>query len=220
MEIHEQRQRHRADLVTLFTGASLNSYAWQKAGCSTARTARRLMGLMWWRRSTRRRRCSCMRLAIIRCSHATNDVAGLCTARLPIHMMKFGITTTEHYPMRTLMSYGMGRRLGYFSNPNASIWGVPTGDTNFANNAFTIQQMSPVVGSYFTEIIHHTQLVPNVQPISILPGTTIAPRSAAARDFLGTGSSYRRLPMHHKCCGCAETAGRLRRWGVVGEDAV
>ena len=124
------------------------------------------------------------------CSHATNDVGGFMHGAFTnSHGWKFGITTNGNtYPMRTLMSYGMGRRLGYFSNPNVSIWGVPTGDTNFANNAFTIQQMAPVVGSYFTEIIHHTQLVRNTQPISILPGTTNRPGVRQPRRiFWGTG---------------------------------
>ena len=90
--------------------------------------------------------------------------------------------------MRTLMAYGVGRRLGYFSNPNVNVWGVPTGDTNFANNAFTIQQMAPVVGSYFTQIIQTTQLVPNAQPISVLPGTTNRPGIRQPRRiFWGTG---------------------------------
>ena len=86
------------------------------------------------------------------------------------------------------MAYGAGRRLGYFSNPTIKHWGVATGDTNFANNAFTIQQMAPVVGAYFTEIIHHTQLVPNAQPILILPGTTNRPGARQPRRiFWGTG---------------------------------
>jgi len=191
MKIHEQRQRHRADLVTLFTGASPQNI---------------MHGSSWMLNSTNGAPAYGFNVveAIyaptsvfvheighnLGCSHATNDVGGFMHGAFTnSHGWKFGITTNGNtYPMRTLMSYGMGRRLGYFSNPNVSIWGVPTGDTNFANNAFTIQQMAPVVGSYFTEIIHHTQLVPNAQPISILPGTTNRPGVRQPRRiFWGTG---------------------------------
>lgn len=183
-EVHEQRQRYRADLVSLFTGASPNNI---------------LHGSSWMLNSTNGAPAYGFNVveAIyaptsvfvheighnLGCSHATNDVGGFMHgAYTNSHGWKFGVTTNGNtYPLRTLMSYGVGRRLGYFSNPNVAIWGVPTGDTNFANNAFTIQQMAPVVGSYFTEIIHHTQLVPNAQPVSILPGTTNRPGARQPR---------------------------------------
>ena len=203
MKIHEQRQRHRADLVTLFTGASPQNI---------------MHGSSWMLNSTNGAPAYGFNVveAIyaptsvfvheighnLGCSHATNDVGGFMHGAFTnSHGWKFGITTNGNtYPMRTLMSYGMGRRLGYFSNPNVSIWGVPTGDTNFANNAFTIQQMAPVVGSYFTEIIHHTQLVPNASRFQFYLAPPIAPAFGSREGFFGApGSSYRRLPMHHKC---------------------
>ncbi len=191
--VHLKRQSHRADLVSFFTGASPQNI---------------LHGSSWMLNSTNGAPAYGFNVveAIyaptsvfvheighnLGCSHATNDVGGFATGSYTnSHGWKFNITTNGNtYPMRTLMSYGVGRRLGYFSNPNVAIWGVPTGDTNFANNAFTIQQMAPVVGSYFTEIIHHTQLLPNAQPVSILPGTTNRPGARQPRRiFWNNGST-------------------------------
>ena len=190
-DVHLKRQLYRADLVTLFTGASPQNI---------------MHGSSWMLNSTNGAPAYGFNVveAIyaptsvfvheighnLGCSHATNDVGGFAKGSFTnSHGWKFNITTNGNvYPMRTLMAYGVGRRLGYFSNPNVNVWGVPTGDTNFANNAFTIQQMAPVVGSYFTQIIQNTQLVPNAQPISVLPGTTNRPGVRQPRRiFWGTG---------------------------------
>ena len=191
MKIHEQRQRYRADLVSLFTGASPQNI---------------LHGSSWMLNSTNGAPGYGFNVveAIyaptsvfvheighnLGCSHARDDIGGSFNGVYTnSHGWKFNyVTNTYSYPMRTVMAYGAGRRLGYFSNPTIKHWGVATGDTNFANNAFTIQQMAPVVGAYFTEIIHHTQLVPNAQPILILPGTTNRPGARQPRRiFWGTG---------------------------------
>ena len=190
-DVHLKRQLYRADLVSLFTGASPRNI---------------MHGSSWMLNSTNGAPAYGFNVVEavyaptsvfvheighnLGCSHATNDVGGFAKGSFTnSHGWKFGITTNGNtYPMRTLMSYGVGRRLGYFSNPNVNVWGVPTGDTNFANNAFTIQQMAPVVGSYFTQIIQTTQLVPNAQPISVLPGTTNRPGIRQPRRiFWGTG---------------------------------
>ena len=190
-DVHLKRQLYRADLVSLFTGASPQNI---------------MHGSSWMLNSTNGAPAYGFNVveAIyaptsvfvheighnLGCSHAANDVGGFMHGAFTnSHGWKFGITTNGNtYPMRTLMTYGVGRRLGYFSNPNVNVWGVPTGDTNFANNAFTIQQMAPVVGSYFTQIIQTTQLVPNAQPISVLPGTTNRPGIRQPRRiFWGTG---------------------------------
>ena len=76
------------------------------------------------------------------------------------------------YPMRTIMAYGAGPRLGYYSNPNVQVWGSPTGISNSANNAYTISKTAPMVGAYLTEIIHTKKLGPNARSrITFLPGT-------------------------------------------------
>ena len=71
--------------------------------------------------------------------------------------------------MRTIMAYGVGPRLGYFSNPNINVWGSPTGNTNSANNAWTIQQTAPMVGNYFTQIIQAKKLITNAVSQSAIP---------------------------------------------------
>ena len=177
-DVHKQRQIYRADLVSLFTGTSPNNI---------------LHGSSWMLNSTNGAPAYGFNTVEavyaptsvfvheighnLGCSHATNDVGGFMHGSFTnSHGWKFGITTNgTTYPMRTIMAYGVGRRLGYFSNPNISVWGVPTGDTNFANNAYTISQMAPKVGSYFTQVIHNTQLVSNRFPRFVLPSTTNRP---------------------------------------------
>jgi hypothetical protein len=112
------------------------------------------------------------------CQHATNDIGGYIKGAFTnSHGLRFNTTVAGRtYPMRTIMAYGAGPRLGYYSNPSVQVWGSPTGISNSANNAYTISQTAPMVGSYMTEIIHTMKLGPNAQSsITLLPGTATRP---------------------------------------------
>lgn len=156
-DVHKQRKIYRADLVSLFTGASpkniMHGSSWMLNTTNGAPAyGFNAMEAVYAPTSVFVHEIG----HNLGCSHATNDVGGFMHGSFTnSHGWRFGITTNGNtYPMRTMMAYGRGRRLGNFSNPNVSVWGVPTGDTNYANNAFTISQMAPKVGSYFTQIIH------------------------------------------------------------------
>ena len=186
-EVHKQRQRYRADLVSLFTGASPKNF---------------LHGSSWMLNTTNGAPAygfNAMEAVYaptsvfvheighnLGCSHATNDYGGLLLRGSFTNSWawRFGITTNGvTYQMKTVMAMGGGRKLGYFSNPNVSVLGVPTGDTNLANNAYTINQMAPKVGSYFTQIIHNRKLVPNHYPKSLPPGMTNRPGIRQPRRY-------------------------------------
>ena len=96
------------------------------------------------------------------CQHATNDIGSWVNGAFTnSNGMRFNVNFNgQTYPMRTIMAYGAGPRLGYYSNPSINVWGAPTGDTNLANNAWTIQQTAPMVGNYLTQIIQ-TQMLTN-----------------------------------------------------------
>ena len=164
-EVHKQRQRYRADLVSLFTGASpknlLHGSSWMLNTTNGAPAyGFNAMEAVYAPTSVFVHEIG----HNLGCSHATNDVGGLILhgAYTNSWAWRFGITTNGvTYNMKTVMAMAEGRRLGYFSNPNVSVWGVPTGDTNYANNAYTITRMAPKVGSYFTQIIHNKKMVAN-----------------------------------------------------------
>ena len=162
-EVHKQRKIFRADLVSLFTGTSpkniMHGSSWMLNTTNGAPAyGFNAMEAVYAPASVFVHEIG----HNLGCSHATNDVGGFMHGSYTnSHGWRFGITTNGNtYPMRTIMAYGRGRRLGYFSNPNVSVWGVPTGDTNFANNAYTISQMAPKVGSYFTQIIQSRRARP------------------------------------------------------------
>ena len=96
------------------------------------------------------------------CQHATNDIGSWVNGAFTnSNGMRFNANVNgQTYPLRTIMAYGAGPRLGYYSNPSINVWGAPTGDTNLANNAWTIQQTAPMVGNYLTQIIQ-TQMLTN-----------------------------------------------------------
>ena len=174
LEVHKLRQEHRADLVSLFVGGSPQIFH----------------GISWMLRNMKPAASFGFNVVEgvyaptsvfaheighnLGCQHATNDpwgnIKGVFTNS---HGLRFNTTVAGRtYPMRTIMAYGAGPRLGYYSNPNVQVWGSPTGISNSANNAYTISKTAPMVGSYLTEIIHTKKLVPNARSrITFLPGT-------------------------------------------------
>ena len=178
---HSLRQEYRADLVSLFIGGTADIFH----------------GISWMLNSTRPAPhfgfnvvegiyapTSVFAHEIghnLGCSHATNDIGGyLDGVYTNSHGWRFSTTNRGRtYPMRTIMAYGAGPRLGYYSTPRVSIWGSPAGNAAFADNANTISNTAPMVGAYMTEIIHVQKLVPNAtaQPmgsstITLLPNAT------------------------------------------------
>lgn len=178
LEVHKLRQAHRADLVSLFVGASPQIFH----------------GISWMINSMRPAASFGFNVVEgiyaptsvfaheighnLGCSHATNDIGGYIKGVFTnSHGLRFNTTVAGRtYPMRTIMAYGAGPRLGYYSNPSVQVWGSPTGISNSANNAYTISQTAPMVGSYMTEIIHTMKLGPNApSKITLLPGTATRP---------------------------------------------
>ena len=86
--------------------------------------------------------------------------------------------------MRTIMAYGAGPRLGYYSTPRVSIWGSPAGNAAFADNANTISNTAPMVGAYMTEIIHVQKLGPNATAQPMASSTITLLPNAASRSIL------------------------------------
>ena len=178
LEVHKLRQVNRADLVSLFVGGSpqiFHGISWMLNGMWPAASyGFNVVEGIYAPTSVFAHEIG----HNLGCQHATNDIGGnVKGAFTNSHGLQFNTTVAgSTYPMRTIMAYGAGPRLGYYSNPSVQVWGSPTGITNSANNAYTISQTAPMVGSYMTEIIHTMKLGPNVQSsITLLPGTATRP---------------------------------------------
>ena len=177
-QVAELRKQYKADLVTLVTGKASGRVAGMGFLLNRKSPAPRLgfnvVGGRALYYTVLAHECG----HNLGCQHATNDFDGSIKGVFTnSHGLRFNTTFAgRSYPMRTIMAYGAGPRLGYYSNPNVQVWGAPTGITNSANNAYTISQTAPMVGSYMTEIIHTMKLGPNAQPsIKFLPGTATRP---------------------------------------------
>jgi len=176
-DVHKLRQEHRADLVSLFVQRSTDIFHGISWMLNSARPAPgygfNVMDAVYAPTSVFAHEIG----HNLGCSHATNDIGGYIQGRFTnSHGWRFNVTNRGNtYPMRTIMAYGAGPRLGYYSNPRVSIWGSPAGNAAFADNANTISNTAPMVGSYLTEVIQAVKLVPNA-PASItlplLPGTS------------------------------------------------
>tara|TARA_B100001971_G_scaffold6592_1_gene5483 strand:+ start:397 stop:1872 length:1476 start_codon:yes stop_codon:yes gene_type:complete len=184
LEVHKLRQEHRADLVSLFVGGSpqiFHGISWMLNGMRPAPSyGFNVVEGIYAPTSVFAHEIG----HNLGCSHATNDIGGyLHGAYTNSHGWRFNVTTNGNtYPMRTIMAYGAGPRLGYYSTPRVSIWGSPAGNAAFADNANTISNTAPMVGSYMTEIIHTVKLGPNApSKITLLPGTATRPGLRQAR---------------------------------------
>ena len=154
-KVHDLRWEHRADLVSLWVESNsqnlMHGTAWMLTSFDPAPAFgfNAIEGIY----------CNTSVLAHeighnLGCNHATNDVGGfLQGAFTNSYGYRFGVFDTNSgvtYNFRTIMAYGAGRQIGYFSNPAINFWGVATGDTNWANNAYTIERTAPMVGSYMS----------------------------------------------------------------------
>lgn len=178
LEVHKLRQAHRADLVSLFVAASPDVFhgtSWMLNRMFPAPDyGFNVVEAVYAPTSVFAHEIG----HNLGCNHATNDIGGyLNGAMTNSHGWRFTTTVNGNtYPMRTIMAYGAGPRLGYYSNPNVNIWGSPAGNAASAFNANTISNTAPMVGSYLTEIIHVQKLGPNaVADQTLLPGTTNRP---------------------------------------------
>jgi hypothetical protein len=169
---HVMRQQYRADLVSLFVGASpgelFHGTGWMITSFNPAPSyGMTVMEGVYAPTSVFAHEIG----HNLGCQHATNDIGSWINGAFTnSNGMRFNVTVNgNNYPMRTIMAYGAGPRLGYFSNPNINVWGSPTGDTNSANNAWTIQQTAPMVGNYLTQIIQAKKLTNNASSQSAIP---------------------------------------------------
>lgn len=169
---HVMRQQYRADLISLFVGASpgelFHGTGWMITSFNPAPSyGMTVMEGIYAPTSVFAHEIG----HNLGCQHATNDIGSWVNGAFTnSNGMRFTVNFNgQNYPMRTIMAYGAGPRLGYYSNPNINVWGAPTGDTNTANNAWTIQQTAPMVGNYLTQIIQAKKLTTNAAPQQRLP---------------------------------------------------
>ncbi len=160
---HVLRQQYRADLISMFVGASpgelFHGIGWMITSFNPAPSyGMSVIEGVYAPTSVFAHEIG----HNLGCQHATNDIGSWVNGAFTnSNGMRFNANVNgQTYPLRTIMAYGAGPRLGYYSNPSINVWGAPTGDTNLANNAWTIQQTAPMVGNYLTQIIQ-TQMLTN-----------------------------------------------------------
>tara|TARA_Y100000588_G_scaffold64126_1_gene63919 strand:+ start:33890 stop:35446 length:1557 start_codon:yes stop_codon:yes gene_type:complete len=152
-DIHSLRVQHRADLVTLMVPASGNNILHGTSWLLTSFFPAPDFGFNAIEAPYINTSVLAHEIGHnLGCNHATNDIgANLGGAFTNSFAWRFNTVSGGFTnPIRTLMAYGTGRRIGYFSNPGVQFWGVPTGDTNWANNAYTIERTAPMVGTYMS----------------------------------------------------------------------
>jgi len=150
-EVHSLRLQHRADLVSLIVESSPNNVmhgaSWMLTDFVPAPAfgfnvieAPYINSSVWVHEIGHN----------LGCNHATNDVGGFINGAFNnSHGYRFSLTTNQNtYNFRTIMAYGPGRRLGYFSSPSNNFYGVPMGNNTVANNVYTIDKTAPMVGTY------------------------------------------------------------------------
>ena len=153
-EIHSLRVQHRADLVTLMVPNSglnlMHGTSWLLTSFNPAPAfGFNVIEAPFVNTSVLAHEIG----HNLGCNHATNDIGaifgGAFTNSFGYRFNTVSVNGITNQ-IRTLMAYGPGRRIGYFSNPGINFWGVPTGDTNTANNAYTIERTAPMVGTYMS----------------------------------------------------------------------
>ena len=151
--VHGLRLQHRADLVTLIVESSPNNIMHGASWMLTSYNPAPAFGFnvieapyintsVWIHELGHN----------FGCNHATNDVGGfLQGAFTNSHGYRFSLATNGNtYDFRTIMAYGAGRRMGYFSSPSNFFYGVPMGNNATANNVYTIDKTAPMVGTYMS----------------------------------------------------------------------
>ncbi len=152
-DAHILRGKHRADLVTLLVPTSPRNYSGR--GASWMPTSLRpapAYGFNVVEAPYMNTTALAHELGHnLGCSHATNDLGGnINGAFTNAHGYRFSLTTnTRTFNYQTIMAYGPGIPLGYYSNPNVLFYGLPVGSAA-ANNAAAINQTARMVGSYLS----------------------------------------------------------------------
>ena len=171
---HVLRQQYRADLVSLFVGASAGELFHGMGWMITSFNPAPSYGMSVIEGVYAPTSVFAHEIGHnLGCQHATNDIGSWVTGAFTnSNGMRFNVNVNgQNYPMRTIMAYGAGPRLGYYSNPVINVWGSATGDTNLANNAWTIQRTAPMVGNYLTQIVQ-TQMLTNNYSTSLQSGSS------------------------------------------------
>lgn len=144
-EVHALRGQHGADMVVMLTNVT------------------DVCGIGWLFNGSSERAFSitsvrCLSLTFAHelghnfgCCHDRDNAGGGC-----YNSQSFGYRYTGQSGTlwRTIMAYAPGTRIGYFSNPNVSYDGAPTG-TNSEYNARTIGLTAPTVRAYRTAPLYN-----------------------------------------------------------------
>lgn len=96
---------------------------------------------------------------------------------------------------RTVMALAPGIPIPFFSNPNVSFMGLPTGMpgiTNGANNALTLNNSAPVVASFY---VPHVQTIPPA--VSLVTPTNNLVLKASSNLAISALVSDRDSPLQH-----------------------
>ena len=144
-EVHEWRDQYGADLVSMFVGENVNygGVAWilqeiegdPGGGFSISRVTQ----------------------AALHYTHAhemghnlglAHDVANAGVDGLFDYSYGWRWTGSDDEEYRSVMAYLPGARVPFFSNPDVSHLGAPTGDAEFADNARTIRESRHVIAGY------------------------------------------------------------------------
>ena len=154
LQVHRLRQIHRADLVSLFVESKraniFKGAGWMPTsfdpipefGYSVVEAAYCPSSVFTHEIGHN-----------LGCNHATNDIGGnIQGAFTNSHAWRLSVTNTNNqvFNHKTIMAYGAGTRIPYFSNPNILFYSVPTGDSNYADNAGTINRTAPMIASYLS----------------------------------------------------------------------
>lgn len=98
---------------------------------------------------------------------------------------------TDGRQYRDIMAYAPGTQIPYFSNPNISYQGTPTGipdgDPNSADNARTINATAPLTATFFAGAIVPPTNKPPV-PVIITPVANAPYSGGVTINFTGSGS--------------------------------
>ena len=148
-EVHELRNTYGADLVSLFTSTGEAGYAgiaWVmcSAGPSFHRNAFSVVRQQYATSHTFAHEVG----HNLGCSH--DRANGGCGAHSYSYGHRFTASNGNQY--RTVMSYAPGQRISYFSNPDVTYLGTPTGvpgtGSDSADNARTINITASIVAAF------------------------------------------------------------------------
>ena len=153
-EIHVLREQHRADLVTLMVPDSgqnlLHGTSWLLTSDNPAPSyGFNVIEAPYVNTSVLVHEIG----HNLGCNHAPNDIGaiygGAFTNSFGYRFSTTNVNGTANL-LRTIMAYGPGRRVGFFSSPTNSFYGVPMGNATHCNNVYTIERTAPMVGTYMS----------------------------------------------------------------------